>query len=74
MNLQTLTAYRRYALYRNFRMCSDGISMMMIRSSALLCIAKKLQDHAFLDLEFHPPVESDMCADRHQYDKCDNNL
>lgn len=51
-----------------------GIRVMVIGSPTLSCIAKKLQDDTLMDLEFHPAIESDMGCNRHQNDKCNNNL
>ena len=55
-------------------MRSNGLRVVVIGSSTLSCIAKKLQNHTFMNLELHPAVESDMRSYSHQHYKRNNNL
>ncbi len=60
VNLSTSPAYRFNALCGNFCVRSNDIRVMVVGSSTLSRIAKKLQDNALMDLEFYPEVERNM--------------
>jgi len=55
-------------------MRSNGFRVVVIGSSILSRITKKLQNQTFMNLEFHPAVESDMRSYSHQYYKGNNDL
>ena len=50
-------------------MCGNGFRMMVVGCSSLPRIAKKLQDHTFLNFKFHPAVDRNMGGDCHQHYK-----
>ena len=74
LNFHTFPAHHGNALHGHSRMRSNGLRVVVIGSSTLSCIAKKLQNHTFMNFEFHPAVESDMRSYSHQHYERNSNL
>ena len=73
VNLWAFATDSSNALWRNIGMCGNGIRMMVVGRSRLPSIAKKLQDHTFLNFKFHPAVEAYVGDDRYHHYKCNDN-
>ncbi len=74
MNIGTFPADECNATLGNSGVSGNGIHMVMIWRTAFRGIAKKLQNHALVYLEFDPAVQGHVGSSCYKHDKRDNNL